>query len=364
MTNKLFALILLHCAILIFSKRLILTNEGQFYMTEEQVAKLQLKKLNSEFNFMDITDTPDLHKFPAPKNSNKPFPEAPKRQKIMKKLTPEIKKKNLIKVVEDLSNFHNRYYQSETGVKASLWLKDQFEKVISKLPAERKKMFKVHLVPHRNYPQRSVICTMEGKSLKNEVVVIGGHIDSINAANRTTGKAPGADDDASGISTVFESFRILAQSDFTPERSIHFMAYAAEELGLLGSQDVAQNYKTKQIPVHAVLQLDMTGYVYQNQKKVAITRDRFSDENLGNFVIKMIEEYTKVGHAVVACAHGCSDHASWTRAQYRALYTPSRNVPQGLNPNAHKVTDTLDKLDFTRMKEFVKVALAFAVELS
>ena len=80
--------------------------------------------------------------------------------------------------------------------------------------------------------------------------------------------------------------------------------------------------------------------------------------------IKVIEEYTKVGHAIVACAHRCSDHASWTRAQYRALYTPARNVPQGLNPNAHRVTDTADKLDFKRMKEFVKVALGFGVELS
>ena len=160
-------------------------------MTEEEVQKLQLKKLGSEFNFMDITETPFLHKGSVPKASKKPFPNAPRRQKIMKKLTPEIKKKNLLKVVEDLSEFHNRYYKAETGVQASVWLKSKFENVISKLSNERQKLFKVQLVPHANYPQRSVICIMEGKGLKEEVVVIGGHIDSLNAANRT-GRAPGA----------------------------------------------------------------------------------------------------------------------------------------------------------------------------
>jgi bacterial leucyl aminopeptidase len=116
--------------------------------------------------------------------------------------------------------------------------------------------------------------------------------------------------------------------------------------------------------VNAVLQLDMTGYVHNNQTKIGVTKDQFSDLKLAEFTVKLVEEYTTRGHVIIACSHGCSDHASWTRAKYRAVYTPSRNSPQGLNPNAHRVTDTKEKLDYVRMKDFVKVALGFAVELS
>ena len=69
----------------------------------------------------------------------------------------------------------------------------------------------------------------------NEVIVIGGHIDSISLA-RASGTAPGADDDASGIATITEVARVLLQADYRPARTLVFMGYAAEEVGLRGSQ--------------------------------------------------------------------------------------------------------------------------------
>jgi hypothetical protein len=45
------------------------------------------------------------------------------------------------------------------------------------------------------------------------VVILGGHIDSI-ASGGATGRAPGADDDASGSSTVLEVFRSVSAAGF------------------------------------------------------------------------------------------------------------------------------------------------------
>ena len=47
--------------------------------------------------------------------------------------------------------------------------------------------------------------------------------------------------------------RVLAENNFTPMRSIAFMAYAAEEVGLRGSQDIANSYKAQGKNVVSVL---------------------------------------------------------------------------------------------------------------
>jgi bacterial leucyl aminopeptidase len=127
--------------------------------------------------------------------NNNPLPQNPRRQSIMEKLTPKIEEKNLYKVVSDLSAFYNRHYLSETGFKASRWvIYEIIFKMLNQLPAERRKLFhtdKTRLVTHKEFPQQSVICVMEGSSLKDEVVVIGAHVDSVNSEN-SSGAAPGA----------------------------------------------------------------------------------------------------------------------------------------------------------------------------
>ncbi len=95
----------------------------------------------------------------------------------------------------------------------------------------------------------------------------------ISDSTSKDGRAPGADDDASGSCTVLEVrqsislliivqlFRVLAASDFKPSRSIEFHTYSAEEAGLRGSQDIAVAYQNNQVPVYAMMQLDMMWYV-------------------------------------------------------------------------------------------------------
>jgi len=55
--------------------------------------------------------------------------------------------------------------------------------------------------------------------LKDQVVIISAHEDSINGRNHA-GRAPGADDDGSGCSTVMEAFRVLVTGGFKPARTV------------------------------------------------------------------------------------------------------------------------------------------------
>jgi leucyl aminopeptidase len=65
------------------------------------------------------------------------------------------------------------------------------------------------------------------------------------------------DDDASGLACVLEIFRVLMESSYRPKRTVQFMAYAAEEAGLLGSKDIARAYHRQGVNVVAMLQMEM-----------------------------------------------------------------------------------------------------------
>ena len=65
----------------------------------------------------------------------------------------------------------------------------------------------------------------------------------------------GADDNASGIASITEVIRVLVEQNIAPEKDIYFMGYAAEEVGLRGSQEIAQDFIEKGIPLAGVMQL-------------------------------------------------------------------------------------------------------------
>ncbi|RKE81030.1 M20/M25/M40 family metallo-hydrolase [Chryseobacterium sp. AG363] len=90
------------------------------------------------------------------------------------------------------------------------------------------------------------------------IFLIGGHLDSrvTDVMNRTS-KAPGANDDGSGVSAVIESARILSKSSFPA--SILFVAFSGEEQSLLGSKQLAEKIKRENGQLEAVLNNDMIG---------------------------------------------------------------------------------------------------------
>lgn len=77
-------------------------------------------------------------------------------------------------------------------------------------------------------------------ALKDEWIVVGGHLDhcGVNAAGDVF---CGADDNASGTAVVLELAKWFSENEVKPKRSIMFMAFAAEEQGLLGSDYYVKN---------------------------------------------------------------------------------------------------------------------------
>ncbi len=81
----------------------------------------------------------------------------------------------------------------------------------------------------------NTIAEWEGTDLKEEVVMIGAHLDSWHGST-------GATDNATGVAVMMEAVRILKQLDIKPRRTIRVGLWSAEEQGLLGSRHYVENY--------------------------------------------------------------------------------------------------------------------------
>lgn len=78
-------------------------------------------------------------------------------------------------------------------------------------------------------PQHNVVADLVGSELPDELVIVGGHIDSWDGAE-------GAVDNATGCATTLEAARLLVAAGAKPKRTIRFMLWSGEEQGLLGSE--------------------------------------------------------------------------------------------------------------------------------
>ncbi|HXH29746.1 MAG TPA: M28 family metallopeptidase [Bacteriovoracaceae bacterium] len=273
-------------------------------------------------------------------------------------LVAAVKEPSIRAMIEKLTNFNTRYYKSETGVKSSEFIRDTWTAL-----ARNRSDVKVELVKHPKWPQTSIIMTIQGSSNSGEIVIVGGHADSISGMFGS-GRSPGADDNASGIATITEVIRVLMDSDFKPERTIQFMGYAAEEVGLLGSKEIASAYKDGGAKVVGVMQLDMTLRKGTVDKDIVMMSD-FTNAAQNEFLGRLIDEYVKVPWGYSKCGYGCSDHASWTAAGYPASM-PFESTMGDINNNIHTAKDTIESAggDAKHAAKFARLATAFVVELA
>lgn len=274
-------------------------------------------------------------------------------------MVEQVQELSIRDMITSLSNFKTRYYKSETGVQSSEFIRDSWAAL-----AKNRNDVKVELYKHPSWPQASIVMTVEGSTKSDEIVIVGGHADSIAGMFGGGGRAPGADDNASGIATITEVIRVLMANDYKPERTIQFMGYAAEEVGLLGSKEIASSYKRSGKKVVGVMQLDMTLFKGTADKDIVMMSD-FTNQSQNEFLGRLIDEYVKVRWGYSKCGYGCSDHASWTGNGFPASI-PFESTMDDINKKIHTAQDTLQTAggDAKHAAKFSKLALAFVVELA
>jgi leucyl aminopeptidase len=329
------------------------------WMTTKEVEQLDHQECGAGTGFMDVTNHPDLSPLglkAAPLTVG--FPPGPSHQTYVKSLFPSLSASRLTEYNNVLSSYHTRYYTTQTGVNAAQWIKATFD-----ANKAGRTDIEVSLFQHSGWIQPSVIARIQGTDPQyaNELVIVGAHEDSIRSGSAATGRAPGADDDASGTVTVLEIFRVLAAAGYKPGRTLEFHTYAGEEAGLRGSQDIAATYQRQGKVVYAMLQLDMTFYK-SSPARVGIITDHVSAP-LTTYLRTLIPAYTNLPFSDGRCGYGCSDHASWTKAGFDACF-PFEAPYGSQNPNIHTGNDVISILSVPHGLQFAQLGLGFLVELS
>ncbi|MEF9977418.1 MAG: M20/M25/M40 family metallo-hydrolase [Thermomonas sp.] len=268
-------------------------------------------------------------------------------------------------VITQLQGYQNRYYSSPTGKTSAEWIRTTWQG----LAAGRSDVTSELSTCANCSTQPSVILTIQGNELASEVVVIGAHLDSISGSGGNSVVAPGADDDASGIATITEVLRVALANGWKPKRTVKVMGYAAEEVGLRGSNAIATSFKNAGTNVVGVLQLDMTNYQSGSATNMRLITD-YSNADLKTFFNQLFDAYLlPLGYTrgTYTCGYGCSDHASWTSAGFpAAMMFEAGTSAGGSNPNIHTTSDTLASMGNTAQPsvKFAQFALAFLGELA
>lgn len=192
---------------------------------------------------------------------------------------------------------------------------------------------------------RNVIGILPGSdaALNKEYVVVGAHYDHLGLGDHNS-LAPsqigqihhGADDNASGTAGVIELARLAASNKSMFKRSVIFMTFAGEELGLFGSSHFV-NHPTVPIEnIAAMINMDMIGRL---NGKLAVLDSGTSPEFKG-----WIDEFNKSLGLTIDSTDGGeiggSDHMSFT-----SKHIPNLFFFTGLHADYHRPSDTPDKIN-------------------
>ncbi|QTV06903.1 M20/M25/M40 family metallo-hydrolase [Faecalibacter bovis] len=285
-------------------------------------------------------------------------------QEYVNQILNDVNENNIEEQILELENYGTRFHTRAEANVAAQDLKNRWEALIAQ--SGRQDDVSVRIVDHVNTPMKSVVLTINGNELASEYVIIGGHLDStVSGSNKAV--APGADDNASGIATITEAARVLLNNNFKPKRTVEIMAYAAEEIGLVGSNEIATAYANEGKNVIGYVQFDMTAYKGSTED-VYLATDYFIDNTLNLFLIELMEEYNSTGnhqftYGTTRCNYGCSDHYSWAMNSYPAAFPFEASFNES-NYLIHTPNDTYTNLGETpsHSAKFTKLAIEFLVE--
>ena len=197
----------------------------------------------------------------------------------------------------------------------------------------------------------NTVAELKGTEKPDEVVIIGGHLDSWDLGT-------GCTDNGTGTMAVLEAARALKASGVKPKRTIRFIMFSGEEEGLHGSKQYVKAHEAEMDKISAVLVHDMgTGKV----TGIGLLRRYDLREKLDEVVAPFATEL-KLDELSLRGMAGGTDHASFVplgvpafaciqdRAEYRKTH--------------HTESDTFDKVYPDEVNQGAKVLAAFAYNVA
>lgn len=217
-------------------------------------------------------------------------------------------------------------------------------------------------VNRRETEVKNVVGVLEGEGpLAKETIVIGAHYDHLGMGgpgSLAPGKREihnGADDNASGTAALIEIARILSTREKKLPRRIVFIAFTAEESGLIGSAHYVREPLVPMEDTIAMLNLDMVGRL--DDEKLIIQGTQTADEFVT--LVDQLEEKYDFDVTKRPGGTGPSDHSS-----FYLKNVPVMHFFTGTHRDYHRPSDDYDKINSNGMRRISQMVADIVVALA
>lgn len=196
--------------------------------------------------------------------------------------------------------------------------------------------------------------------LKNEYIVVGGHLDHVKG--QLGAICNGADDNASGSAGVMEIAEAVAMNP--GKRSVIFITYTAEEMGLLGSKFFLSSEVFPEAQIKFNINLDMIGRTEPKNEPTrahyVVTHKKYQNK-MEEFINGINDGVTDFPLIIDNDEHspGGSDHQSFISDGIPAFFFFS-----GLHKDLHQPGDDAEKIDYPKAESISRLAYLIAEKLA
>ena len=221
-------------------------------------------------------------------------------------------------------------------------------------------------VLHQKVEARNVIGILEGSDplLKDTYIVIGAHYDHLGMGGSGSGSRlmdslaihNGADDNASGTAGIIELAGKLASERSSVKRSIIFVAFDAEELGLLGSKYFVEHPPVQVNSMMAMINFDMIGRLKEENPSIMVGGAGTAKESSG--ILDSLDR-GEIQMTYSLEGYGPSDHAA-----FYAEDIPVSFFSTGAHEDYHMPEDDWDRINYKGEEEVLDIAMQLIMELA
>jgi hypothetical protein len=206
---------------------------------------------------------------------------------------------------------------------------------------------------------RNVMAVIPGNdvSLRDEYIVVGAHYDHLGMGGTGSGsRVPdlhavhgGADDNASGVASLIELAEWFGKSENRTSRSLLFVSFGAEEMGLVGARHFVANSPVALKSIKAMINMDMVGRLKTDAPVVTISGT--GTFTTADSLLDAIAATAPFEIRKVADGYGPSDHAAFYGEGIPVMF-----VTTGAHSDYHTPDDNVDRINFpgqVKVTEFV-----------
>ncbi len=187
-------------------------------------------------------------------------------------------------------------------------------------------------------------------------MVIGAHLDHLGVRGDLV--YPGADDNGSGSTAILSIANALATNPKKPKRSVLFMWFAAEEMGLVGSAHYTANPILPLKDMICMLNVDMVGrneekgdeQASENEQSLHLVGSQKGDLSLHNLVLEANKSINLSFEFDEEKVFSRSDHINFFRQGTSVAF-----LFGGFHPDYHRPTDGPSKINFYKIASAAKL---------